>query len=163
MEQHDVTEVLRHPLSRQLLASSIPARLAYMGVDGDPRVVPVGFLWKAGRIVVGTVPSSAKVRALQHNSRVALTIDTQDFPPNVLLVRGEASVEVVTGVSPDYVEASRKLVPADQFADWEAGVRALYATMAVITITPDWAKLLDFDTTLPKAVEDLVKAHGDPR
>jgi hypothetical protein len=33
----------------------------------------------------------------------------------------------------------------------------------MITITPDWAKLLDFETTLPKAVEDLVKAAGEPR
>ena len=29
--------------------------------------------------------------------------------------------------------------------------------MVVITITPTWAKLLDFETTIPKAVEDLIK------
>jgi hypothetical protein len=34
--------------------------------------------------------------------------------------------------------------------------------MARITITPDWAKVLDFDTTMPKAVDDPVKAHGRP-
>jgi hypothetical protein len=42
-------------------------------------------------------------------------------------------------------------------------VRALYTSTAVITITPDWAKLLDFETTIPQAVQDLVAAHGDPR
>jgi hypothetical protein len=36
-------------------------------------------------------------------------------------------------------------------------VRALYDQMALITIEPDWAKLLDFETTIPKAVEDLVQ------
>jgi hypothetical protein len=36
-------------------------------------------------------------------------------------------------------------------------VRALYDHMAQITVEPDWAKLLDFETTLPKAVEDLVR------
>jgi hypothetical protein len=36
-------------------------------------------------------------------------------------------------------------------------VRALYDQMVRITIEPDWAKLLDFETTLPKAVEDLIK------
>jgi hypothetical protein len=30
--------------------------------------------------------------------------------------------------------------------------------MVRITIEPDWAKLLDFETTIPKAVEDLIKA-----
>jgi hypothetical protein len=163
MDKHDVAEVLGKPISQELLGSDIPARLAYTGVDGDPRVIPVGFLWTAGRIRIGTLPSSAKVRALRQNSRVALTIDTQGFPPQALLVRGAASVELVDGVSPDYVEASRKLVPAEQFAGWEASVRALYRTTAMITITPDWAKLLDFETTLPKAVEDLVKAASDPR
>lgn len=29
--------------------------------------------------------------------------------------------------------------------------------MVVITITPTWVKLLDFETTIPKAVEDLIK------
>jgi hypothetical protein len=163
MNEHDVTEILAKPISLELLGSDIPARLAYIGVDGHPRVVPVGFLWTGGRIVVGTVTASAKVRALQQNPRAALTIDTQGYPPKVLLIRGAASVEVVDGVSADYIEASRKLVPADLFEGWEAGVRALYTTMAMITITPDWAKLLDFQTTIPKAVEDLVKAFGDPR
>jgi hypothetical protein len=52
------------------------------------------------------------------------------------------------------------VTPADVFADWEAGVRALYDRMVRITIEPDWAKLLDFETTLPKAVEDLIHAKG---
>ena len=38
-------------------------------------------------------------------------------------------------------------------------MRALYDEMAQITIEPDWAKLLDFETTIPKAVEDLVQAR----
>ena len=42
----------------------------------------------------------------------------------------------------------------DQYLEWVAGVQGLYDEMVVITITPTWAKLLDFETTLPKAVED---------
>ena len=58
-----------------------------------------------------------------------------------------------------YVEAARKGgVPAEHFEGWEQGVRALYDQMAQITIEPDWAKLLDFETTIPKAVEDLIHA-----
>jgi hypothetical protein len=38
-------------------------------------------------------------------------------------------------------------------------VRALYDQMVLITIEPDWAKLLDFETTLPKAVEELMLAR----
>jgi hypothetical protein len=161
MKQQDVADVMAKSISQELLGSAIPARFAYVGLDGDPRVVPIGFLWNGSQIVMGTVPTSAKVRALQQNPRVAITIDTEGFPPRVLLIRGAASTELVDGVSADYIEASRKLVPAEQFDGWEAGVRALYQQMVLITIEPDWAKLLDFETTIPKAVEDLVRAQQE--
>jgi hypothetical protein len=163
MNSHDVSQILTKPLSLQLLDSSIPARFAYTGLDGDPRVIPIGFLWTGEQVKLYTVPTSAKVNALKAHPRVAITIDTESFPPSVLLIRGSATLELVDGVPDEYVEASRKLVGAEQMPEWEAGVRALYEQMVVITITPDWAKLLDFETTLPKAVEELVKAHGDPR
>ncbi len=66
---------------------------------------------------------------------------------------------MLDGVPDTYIEASRKLIPAEHFDGWEQGVRALYDQMALITIEPDWAKLLDFETTIPKAVEDLVQAR----
>ena len=163
MDKDAVAEVMAKPLSRELLSSSIPARLAYTGTDGYPRVIPIAFLWDGSQLTVCTVPKAAKVGALRRNPRVAITIDTEGYPPRVLLIRGEATVEIVDGVPDVYAEASPKLVPAAEFEAWEAGVRALYTQMANVTITPDWAKLLDFDTTIPKAVEDLIKAHGDPR
>jgi hypothetical protein len=160
MKREDVAEVMARPYSQELLGSSIPARLAYIGVDGEPRVIPMGFLWTGEQVVMATVPRSAKVRALRQNPRVALTIDTQgQWPPRVLLIRGAARVELVDGVPDAYVEASRKGVPADYFEGWEQGVRALYDQMVLITMEPDWAKLLDFETTIPKAVEDLVLAR----
>jgi hypothetical protein len=163
MNSQAVSKVLSQPLSVELLASSIPARFAYTGLDGDPRVIPIAFLWTGQEVKLYTVPKAAKVKALESNPRVAITIDTQEFPPNVLLIRGQATLELVDGVPDGYVEASRRLVGAEQMPAWEAGVRALYQQMVVITVTPNWAKLLDFETTLPKAVEDLITAHGDPR
>ncbi len=164
MDRNEVAEVLGKPISQELMGSSIPARLAYTGVDGEPRVVPVSFWWNGAQLLVFTVPNAAKVRALQENPRVAITIDTQEqWPPRVLLIRGTARLEVVDGVPDEYVEASRKVTPGAVFADWEAGVRGLYDQMVRITIEPDWAKLLDFETTLPKAVEDLIQARTTQR
>jgi hypothetical protein len=160
MHPQDVTEVLAKPISRELLGSSIPARLAYVGVDGEPRAIPIGFWWTGEHLVMATVPKAAKVRALRQNPRMALTIDTQnEWPPRVLLIRGAARVELVDGVPEEYVSASRKVVPVEHFEGWEQGVRALYDEMVVITVEPDWAKLLDFETTIPQAVEDLIRAR----
>jgi hypothetical protein len=36
-------------------------------------------------------------------------------------------------------------------------VRSLYEQMARISIAPEWAKVLDFQTRLPSVVEELVK------
>jgi pyridoxamine 5'-phosphate oxidase-like protein len=160
MKHEEVAEVLGQPISQELLSSSIPTRLAYAGVDGAPRVIPIAFFWTGEHLVVNTAPKAAKVRALRENPKVALTIDTQDqWPPRALLIRGTAQVDLVDEIPDSYIEASRKVIPIEYFDDWEQGVRALYDQMARITIAPDWAKLLDFESTIPKAVEDLVKAR----
>jgi hypothetical protein len=157
MTKDEIAAVLAKPYSRQLLNGPEPARMAYNGVDGDPRSIPIGFWTEGERIVMATAPRSAKVAALRTNPKVALTIDTAAFPPKVLLIRGIAEVEVVKGVPEGYLMAGHKVMTDDQYPGWEAGVKGLYDEMAVLTITPTWAKLLDFETTLPKAVEDLIK------
>jgi len=160
MDATTVAEILAKPIAQELLFSDIPARLSYIGVDGDPRVVPVGFWWNDEAIVIATVVRSAKVAALRKHPRVALAVDRAGMPPRTLLVRGAATVEIVDGVPDEYVAGARKITPAEAMPSWEAGVRALYAQMAVITVTPDHVVLHDFETTIPKAVADLVAAKS---
>ena len=157
MHHDDVQAVLSRPISEQLLGSEVPARLAYTALDGDPRVIPIGYHWTGTRFLIFTLPRSAKVAALRRHPRVAMTIDTAAFPPRVLLVRGAATLERVEGVPDEYVVAARKLVPAEAMESWEASVRSLYDEMVRITVVPDWAKLLDFETTLPSSVEQLIR------
>jgi Pyridoxamine 5'-phosphate oxidase len=161
VNEETVKQVLNDPLAQQLMASSIPARLAYTGEDGLPRAIPIGFHWDGANFVVCTVPKSPKVKALAVRPDVAMTIDTETFPPNVLLVRGRATSELVAGVPPEYLESSRKAVPATEWRAFEEGVRALYKEMTRIVITPYWAKILDFVTRFPSPIEQLVRDAGD--
>jgi Pyridoxamine 5'-phosphate oxidase len=157
MQRNEVMNVLNDPLAQELIGSNIPARVAYTSVDGSPRVVPLGFHWNGEQFVICTVPGSPKVRALAAHPQVALTIDTDTFPPHVLLVRGSASLETVEGVPHEYLEAARKQVGEAGMPAFEAQVRGLYQQMVRITIEPRWAKLLDFKTRLPTSVEKLIK------
>jgi hypothetical protein len=109
---------------------------------------------------MGSPVNASKVEALAANPKVALTVDTDSFPPHGLLVRGEAAVEVVAGVPDEFVEASRRFVGEAGMPEWEAGVRALYKQMAIIRVTPTWAKVLDFETRLPGPVEELIQANA---
>jgi hypothetical protein len=155
MRHEDVIQVLNDPLAQELLHAPLLARLAYTGPDCFPRVIPIGYHWNGAQFVVCTAPTAPKVRALATRPKVALTIDTDTQPPHVLLVRGTASIEVVDGVPPEYLEASKKLVAAEQWQAFEAQVRALYKQMARIAIVPEWAKLLDFETRMPRFLEQL--------
>lgn len=157
MTKEEIAEILAQPYAQQLLNGPEPARLAYNGLDGDPRVIPIGFWTEGDRVAMATLPKAAKVAALRNNPKVALTIDQGAFPPKVLLIRGTAEVELVAGIPDGYLTAGRKVMADDQYADWVAGVQGLYDEMVLITITPTWAKLLDFETTIPKAVDDLIK------
>ena len=145
----DPLEVLNDPMAQVLLQSAIPARFAYTATDGSPRVVPMGFFWNGAQIVLGTSPQTPKVRALQSDPRVALTIDTNSQPPRVLLVRGIAGIDVVDGPPAEFLEGARKLTDPDHWDEFVATVRATYDQMARITITPTWAKLMDFQTRVP--------------
>ncbi len=159
----DPAQVMELPIARQLLRDEVVLHLSYTAPDGAPRVIPIGYVWDGGSFRMWTIPDSAKVRALRADNRVALTIDVIGPPPRVLLVRGRASLETVEGVPDGYLEASRRAMPQEAWAGFEAQVRALYERMVAITVTPEWARLLDFETTAPEAVEKLVRerAAGD--
>ena len=156
MDQAQIKEVMGGDVARKLLQRTI-ARFAYVARDGTPRVVPIGYLWDGSAFVMCTATNAAKVKALQVNPDVALTIDTDEFPPNVLLVRGRADVEWVDGIPDEFMQMNDpSYMTAEQREAWEAGVRSLYDAMYRIRVVPRWAKVLDFETTLPSAVEELI-------
>jgi uncharacterized pyridoxamine 5'-phosphate oxidase family protein len=161
VQQDEVDQVMNDPLAQELMGSNIPARMAYTGNDGSPRVIPIGFHWNGEQLVVCTAPNAYKVRALAANPKVALTIDTNDQPPKVLLVRGTATMDIVDGVPLEYLEGAKKVFDEQQFEAFETQVRSFYKRMARIAITPEWAKLLDFETRIPSAIEELARLQAE--
>ena len=159
MQRDAIIDLMNDPVAQELVKAPIHARLAYSARDGSPRVIPIGYIWNGEVFVMGSPINAPKVKALAANPKVALTVDTDSFPPHVLLVRGEAAVEVVDGVPGEFVEVSRRFVGEQGMPEWEAGGRALYKQMAIIRVTPTWAKILDFDTRLPDPVEELMKGN----
>jgi hypothetical protein len=157
----EITEILNHPTSRELLARDL-TRLAYIAKDGTPRSIPIAFTWNGTEIVMCTSKNAPKLAALRHNPAVALTIDTEVHPPKILLIRGGAELDVVDGIPDEYLQmnGSYQMTP-EQRVEWEAEVRSLYDGMVRIVVAPTWAKLIDFETTLPSAVEELVQQRAE--
>lgn len=164
MEPYEITEVLNRPLSQEMLARDV-ARLAYVAKDGTPRNIPIIFAWNGSEIVMCTPKNAPKLRALRANPMVALTIDTEVHPPKILLIRGRAELDYVDDIPDEYLQTtSTYQMTPEQRVEWEAEVRSLYHDgMVRIVVTPSWAKLIDFETTLPSPVEELIQRREERR
>jgi uncharacterized pyridoxamine 5'-phosphate oxidase family protein len=145
-------DLLQHPASLQLLHSKIPARFAYVWTDGTPRVVHIWFHWNGKEIVLVTPPNAPKLKALRKNPKVSLTIDENDFPQKVLLIRGSARLEEVDGIAEEYIASAARYFDRQQADEWLALLRTRISSQVRIRITPEWVGLLDFQTRFPSAL-----------
>src|SRR5260221_236626 len=143
--------LLEHPISRELLNSTIPARLAYIATDGTPRVVPIWFHWNGKEVVMSTPPKAPKLKALAKNPKVAITIDNNTHPHKVLSIRGSAQLQAVDGIVPEYIVAADRYFGPEQGAAWVNQLRGMISSMVRISVTPEWVGLLDFQTRFPSA------------
>ena len=107
--------LLEGDVARRLLSSTLPARVAYTSTDGTPRLVPTWFQWTGVELAMPTFIAAphvrrpaGRLRAMRANPDVAISIDTEGSPPEVLLVRGRAEISEVDGVDPDYAAAARR-------------------------------------------------------
>ena len=156
LPQGDV-RLLETDLARELLHASIPARLAFIAADGTPRVVPTWFEWNGAEVVMATYVAgpdagirhpAARIAALRANPFVALTIDTEDFPPRSLTIRGRAEIDEVDGLAPEYVASAHRYL-GDAAATMLAGMDQPGTVQARIAVRPRWVGLLDFTERLP--------------
>jgi hypothetical protein len=158
LEQGDL-RLLETDLAARLLTSTIPARYAYTSLDGTPRIVASWFVWTGEELVLPTFISAPhithaayRVRALRANPDVAVSIDTESFPPEVLSIRGKAETTEIDGVAAEYAEAARRFLGTEQAADYLAQIDQPGTRMARIAVRPTWVALMDFQNRLPSAL-----------
>jgi hypothetical protein len=149
VDQGDLA-LLEDPVAQELLVSAIPARLAYTWTDGTARVIPIWFNWSGGEVVMGSPPRAPKLKALKANPRVAITIDSEGFPAKVLMIRGDARVELRDDVDADYAAAAERYLGEQAGRGWVEGLRG--QPMARIVVQPEWVGILDFETRFPSAL-----------
>jgi len=151
--------LLETEVAKRLLSSAIPARLAYIAVDGTPRVIATWFHWTGTELVMPTFISAphirrpaARIAALRGHPDVAITIDTESFPPMVLSVRGRVTLTEVDGVDAQYRLAARRYLGEEAAAAYLAQIDQPVTKMMRIAVTPAWAGVLDFQQRLPAAM-----------
>ncbi len=140
-----------NPVAQQLLQSAIPARLAYTWHDGTPRVVPMWFHWTGEELLMGAPPNSPKMRALAARPDVAVAIDSNEWPYQVLTIRGTAAVADLEGFFPEYAAMAQRYLGAAGGEQFMALARQRFTRWTRIAIRPEEVRILDFRTDLPSA------------
>ena len=152
-------DLLKTEVARRLLSATILARIAYIALDGTPRVYPTWFEWSDEELVTaaflwtpGTERGAGRVRALRANPAVAVTIDTLD-PAEVLLLRGSVEIREMQGIVPEYASCARRYMGPENGAAYIASMNAPGTRMARISLRPSWAGVIDFRARKPRPLE----------
>jgi hypothetical protein len=138
-------------LARTLLAAAIPARMAYTAADGTPRLVASWFQWSDGELIMPTFIAAPHIAAPAHRlgalrarPAVAISIDTETTPAQVLSIRGRARITEIDGVDLDYATSARQYLGPEAAPDYLNMLDQPGTRMARITVRPEWVALLDF-------------------
>jgi hypothetical protein len=155
LRQGDVG-LLETDVARRLLTSTRPGRMAFVAKDGTPRIVPSWFHWTGEELVMPTFVQAPHVTrparrlaALRANPAVAVSIDTETEPPEVLLLRGRVSITEVDGVMPEYALEARRRLDDQAATELLTMIDQPGTTMARISLRPTWVGMLDFRSRVP--------------
>jgi hypothetical protein len=86
---------------------------------------------------------AARLGALRAHPDVAITIDTDSFPPMVLSVRGRVSPTEVDGVAAEYRLVARRHLGEVSAASYLAQIDQPVKMMR-IAVKPTWVGVMDF-------------------
>jgi hypothetical protein len=151
--------LLESDVAQRLLASRIPARFAYVALDGTPRVLSTWFHWTGEILAMPTFIAAphvrhpaGRLRVLRAHPDVAVTIDTETSPPEVLSLRGRVEISEVDGIPPEYAAAARRYLGEDVAREYLAGIDQPGTRMGGIDLRPTWVGVHDFRSRLPSAL-----------
>ena len=147
----DTQALLEDPVAVELLASTVPARLAYTLVRRDTargaHLVPLGRCRPhPGLPDQGTEDP----RRWRRTRRWPSPSTPATFPYHALFLRGSAEVTRVDDVTDEYASSAERYFGPEQGRAWVDSLRG--KPMARIRIVPTWVNILDFETRFPSAL-----------
>jgi hypothetical protein len=96
--------------------------------------------------------AAGRLTAVRAKPDVAVTIDTESFPPEVLTLRGRVTIREVEGIPAEYASAARRYLGDGAAGAYLSQIDQPGTRMAVIDLHPTWVGVLDFQTRLPSTL-----------
>lgn len=109
------TEQVIPSTHEDLLNSTALAHVATIGPNGEPQVNPVWFGWDGKHLTFSQTTTRQKVRNLERDNRIALSIVDPENPYRYLEIRGKV-VRVDPDPNKDFINAmAKKYLGVDEY------------------------------------------------
>ncbi len=121
----------------EFLKSQKVLRLATIGKDKTPHIVPVWYLYRSKKIYIGTNTSTQKARNLKKNARVAFCVDVGINAPNIYGVMGEGYANLIVDKTKVKKIATKILLRYYKNMKNKSAIELLNETDCIIEIIPE--------------------------
>ena len=121
----------------EFLKSQKVIRIATIGKNKVPHIVPVWYIYSLKKIFIGTNTRTRKARNLKENNRVAFCVDVGINAPNIFGVNGEGKTNLITEKTKVKKIATKILLRYFKNMNDKSAIELLEDTNCIIEIIPE--------------------------
>jgi general stress protein 26 len=112
-------------------------RLATIGKNKTPHIVPVWYMYNSKKIFIGTNTRTQKAKNLKKNSRVSFCVDEGILAPNIFGVKGEGNANLILDKTKVKKIATKILLRYFKNMKNKSAIELLDETDCIIEIIPE--------------------------
>jgi nitroimidazol reductase NimA-like FMN-containing flavoprotein (pyridoxamine 5'-phosphate oxidase superfamily) len=121
----------------EFLKSQKILRLATIGKNKTPHIVPVWYIYSSKKIYIGTNTRTQKAKNLKKNSRIAFCVDEGISAPNIFGVKGEGKAVLILDKTKVKKIATKILLRYFKNMKNKSAIELLDETDCIIKIIPE--------------------------
>ena len=121
----------------EFLKSQKILRLATIGKDKTPHIVPVWYIYSLKKIYIGTNTRTQKAKNLKKNKRIAFCVDMGINAPNIFGVNGEGNANLIIEKTKVKKIAKKILLRYFENMNNKSAIELLDDTNCIIEIIPE--------------------------
>ena len=121
----------------EFLKSQKILRLATIGKDKTPHIVPVWYIYSLKKIYIGTNTRTQKAKNLKKNKRIAFCVDVGINAPNIFGLNGEGNANLIIEKTKVKKLATKILLRYFENMNNKSAIELLDDTNCIIEIIPE--------------------------
>ena len=121
----------------EFLQSQKVLRLATIGKNKTPHIVPVWYMYSSKKIYIGTHTRTQKAKNVKKNNKISFLVDVGVNSPNIFGVKGEGKANLILDTSKVKKIATKILLRYFKNMKNKSAIKLLDDTDCIIEIIPE--------------------------